>query len=138
MLRAQMMAEEKFSSMARQMGRWMDNVLGKGFHKFCPGEAWAPAVNLYEDQKCYCIVADLAGLQVEEIDLRTQQGLMILSGNRQTPSVPESLGSVRVHLMEIDHGPFCRSIELPEDADVDSVKACYRGGYLWMWIGKKA
>jgi HSP20 family molecular chaperone IbpA len=43
---------------------------------------------------------------------------------------------VRVHLMEIDHGGFCRDVELPEDVDRDKIRAHYRDGILWIEIPK--
>jgi len=132
------MAEDKFFSVTKHMGKWVEQILGRSFNRYCPGESWSPAVNVYEDDVSYTVVADLAGLRVEEIDLRVEKNLLVLSGDRQTPAQPDNTGPVRVRLMEIDHGPFCRSVELPENADQDSVQACYRGGFLWIRLAKRA
>jgi HSP20 family molecular chaperone IbpA len=43
---------------------------------------------------------------------------------------------MRVHLMEIDHGPFTREVELPPDADKAGISASYRNGMLWIEIPK--
>jgi HSP20 family molecular chaperone IbpA len=43
---------------------------------------------------------------------------------------------LRVHLMEIDHGPFTREVELPPDADKAGITASYRNGMLWIEIPK--
>ena len=43
---------------------------------------------------------------------------------------------MRVHLMEIDHGPFTREVELPPDADSAGITATYRNGMLWIEIPK--
>jgi HSP20 family molecular chaperone IbpA len=43
---------------------------------------------------------------------------------------------IRVHLMEIDHGSFCREVELPENVDRDLIRASYRNGMLWIEIPK--
>jgi HSP20 family protein len=43
---------------------------------------------------------------------------------------------MRVHLMEIDHGPFTREVELPPDADRAGITATYRNGMLWIEIPK--
>ena len=43
---------------------------------------------------------------------------------------------MRVHLMEIDHGPFTREVELPPDADKAGITATYRNGMLWIEIPK--
>jgi HSP20 family molecular chaperone IbpA len=39
--------------------------------------------------------------------------------------------------MEIDHGAFAREVELPPDADRESITANYRNGLLWIEIPKK-
>jgi HSP20 family molecular chaperone IbpA len=43
---------------------------------------------------------------------------------------------MRVHLMEIDHGPFTREVELPPDADKAGISATYLNGMLWIEIPK--
>ena len=127
--------EERISTIARQMSRWVDQVLGKGFH----GEAsvWTPAVNFYEGEKYYCIVVELAGVDPDKIDLRVENGVLTISGQRATPALPEDRRALRLLMMEIDHGDFSRSLKLPGDADDDAVSATYRCGYLWIRLPKK-
>jgi HSP20 family molecular chaperone IbpA len=43
---------------------------------------------------------------------------------------------LRVHLMEIDHGPFSREVELPPDVNHERIAATYRNGLLWIEIPK--
>jgi HSP20 family molecular chaperone IbpA len=132
--------EDKFNSVARQMSKWVDQVLGPTYHKYCPAETWKPSINIYEDRTHYCVVVDLAGVSGEEIDLRVAKGVLLLGGQRAVPEPPEPSGTVRLHLMEIDHGRFCREVKLPDNAEVedaDAVQASYRGGYLWITIPKK-
>ncbi len=45
-------------------------------------------------------------------------------------------GRIRVHLMEIDHGAFCRQVELPVDVLRDQITAQYINGMLWVEIPK--
>ncbi len=133
----QVMAEETFGSMARQMSKWVDHVLGPAYHYYRPAEAWAPAINLYEDEAQYYVVVDLAGLKAEQIDLHVEKGIMTISGERPAPLVPEIKGQVSLHLMEIDHGRFCRALKLPDNVDIDTIpNASYRNGYLWLRMPK--
>lgn len=129
--------EDRFGSMAKQMGRWVDQVIGKGFHKYSPDEAWSPAINLYEDDTHYCVVVDLAGVIAEEIELHPDGDVLVLAGYRQTPGVSEATGNVRLHHMEIDHGRFSRSLELPGDVDTEGIEAYYKSGLLWIRLPKK-
>ena len=130
--------EDKFASITKHMGEWVDQVLGTGFHKYRPSEAWSPTINLHEDETHYCIVVDLAGVEAEEIDLRPEGNILVLSGYRQSPGVTEATGSVRLHHMEIDHGQFSRSMEIPQDVDVDRIEAFYKQGLLWIRLPKKS
>lgn len=117
---------------------WAQSV-GLSYHRYCPAEAWTPAINLYEDGESYFLVMDLAGVKPKEIDIRVDdKGVLAIMGRRETPDVPSHGGAVKMHLMEIDHGRFCRSLDLPEDVDLDRVEASYRAGYLWVQVGKKA
>lgn len=132
------MSEDRFSSMARQMGRWVNHVLGQQYHRFCPSEGWTPAVNFTEGRDGYGVVVDLAGVQVESIELQIEAGVMTISGRREAPDSPAGPG--RVHLMEIDHGRFSRQIDLADDVDVDAavnLSASYSNGLLYIQLPKK-
>ena len=134
------LAEENPSSLAEQMSRWLDRVLGPEYHRYSPGDSWRPSVNLYEDDGSFYVVADLAGVRAESIDLRIDTGQLLLRGQRTSPR-PEAAGAekpLRAHLMEIDHGPFHRSLDLPASADADRIEACYRNGFLWVKVPKLA
>jgi HSP20 family protein len=124
-------------TMARQMSRWVDQVLGPGGSRFCPGEAWAPAVNVCEHPEEYCIVVELAGVRAEELDLRIEDDELTISGVRAAPGAPERGQTARLHMMEIDHGRFSRSLPLPGDVEPEGIEATYRNGYLWIRLPKK-
>lgn len=130
----------RFSSLSQQMGKWVEQVLGPGYHNYCPGEAWSPAINLCEDQTGYLLVVDLAGLADEEVNredfLGIDRGILVISGSRRTPGLDELAGSARLHHMEIDHGKFCRSIPLPQDIDATRIEATYKKGFLWVRMPK--
>ena len=138
-------AEEDFFAVAGEMSRWLDRVLGADFHRYRDRESWSPAVNLYEDDGAYLMVVDLAGVDPKTIDLRVEKHQLVLRGNRPAPRPPErshcrleAPDRVRMHMMEIDHGPFHRSLELPEQVDPSRIKACYRNGFLWVKMAKGA
>lgn len=130
----------RFVSVSGPMSKWVEKVLGSGYHEYRGDRAWLPAINVYEGPSEYAVVVDLGGVRGEEIQLHTENGMLLLSGQRPTPA-PRELGKpgrdVHIHLMEIDHGPFCRSIELPPDADENKIAASYRCGFLWVVIPKK-
>jgi HSP20 family protein len=130
-------AHDPRPSMAKHMKKWMDQVLGPAYRQYLPGEAWSPAVNLYEDDVAYHIVADLAGVSHKMIDIHVEQARLIISGDRPTPRPLQVEGLTQMHLMEIDHGMFSRSVEIPESVDKDRISATYRCGMLHIHLPKK-
>ena len=126
--------KDDFTSMDGGVNKWVDQVIGPAFRQFRAGETWSPSINLYECDHNYWVVVDLAGVVAEHIDIRVEEGKMLISGSRQAPRMPG--GTICMHLMEIDQGPFQRTLELPESVEAASIQACYRGGYLRIQIPK--
>lgn len=125
------------SSLTNHMKRLMDETVASGFRRYSSGETWRPSVNLYEDKRACYIVVDLAGVDYEKIDIRVHNGMLEMTGDRETPRPPEIEGFAHLHLMEIDHGTFCRKIHLPATIDTDRISAVYSVGYLWIDLPKK-
>lgn len=135
-------AQESFGSLARQMSKFIEQM-SKGYFGFSPGQTWTPSVNLYETDQAYLVCVDLAGVEKEKIDVTVDEHLLRLRGHRPVPTPAEDESAsehnrrLRVHLMEIDHGAFCREVELPDDVDKQRVSAHYREGMLWIELPKK-
>ncbi len=132
--------EQQFSNMVRQMGKMMDQMQ-KGYFNFYPAETWTPAVNLYENDIGYIVCVDLSGVDKEKIDLVVSEGQLKLRGQRAVPTTPEGgegrAKGLRVHLMEIDYGPFCREVGLPADVDQEKIRATYLNGMLFVELPRK-
>src|SRR4051794_21477912 len=151
-------SEHPFSHLARQANKLMDQMQ-KGFYVYST-ETWTPNVNLYETAASYLVCVDLAGVDKDKIDVEVAEQRLKLRGARAVPSFEEDADAaavggapppagggtgepdphqarrVRIHLMEIDHGPFSREVELPADADKAHITATYRNGMLWVEIPK--
>jgi HSP20 family protein len=131
-----------FGQIARQMTKIMEQAQ-KGYFNFCPSETWTPNVNLYETDAAYHVCVDLAGVDKDKIDVVVHDGRMTLKGTRPVPSCEQIEGDdshprrVRVHVMEIDHGAFCREVELPQDVFQEQIVAKYDNGVLWIHLPKK-
>lgn len=113
----------------------------KGCFSYLPNENWRPNVNLYENDKAYLVCVDLAGIGKEQIDVFVHEQTLRIRGDRAVPT-PEDYSEpqnarFRVHLMEIDHGPFSREVELPADVERDNISAIHRNGMLWIELPKK-
>ena len=142
-------ADPSFSNMSRQANRLIEQMQ-KAYFNFCPSETWTPSVNLYETADSYLVCVDLAGVEKEKIEVEVVAQVLKLRGTRAVPAHEEAASAaasaasghegrrVRIHLMEIDHGSFCREVELPEDVDRNRIAANYRNGMLWIELPKVA
>ena len=145
-------AEPSFTNITRQANKLMEQMQ-KSYFSYCPSETWTPSVNLYETEESYLVCADLAGVEKEKIDVEVVEQVLKLKGTRAVPTYEDAIAAashepgdaaaatgehrrVRIHLMEIDHGSFCREVELPEDVDRDRISANYRNGMLWIELPK--
>ena len=141
-------SDPPFSNLGR-VQKLTEQMMSKGYFNFCPSETWTPSVNLYETDGSYLVCVDLAGVDKEKIDIEVVDNQLTLKGQREVPmlvppsevhSPDDSAGTARrfrVHLMEIDHGSFCRQVELPEDVAREHITAQYLNGMLWIEIPKR-
>jgi HSP20 family protein len=136
-------SDPPFSNLGR-VSKLTEQMLQKGYYNFCPSETWTPSVNLYETDHAYLVCVDVAGVDKEKIDVEVLDNQLTLKGQREVPMFPPTGGPPdgpgarrpRVHLMEIDHGAFCRQVELPEDVLREQITAQYLNGMLWIEIPK--
>ncbi len=108
------------------------------FYQYCPVDSWRPAVNLYESPDSYFVCVDLAGVERDTIDVTARGNVLIISGTREHPRLAGACLELSIHLMEIDQGPFCRSVEIPSEVDVEAIRATYgSSGYLWIELPRR-
>jgi len=118
---------------ANPLGRTIVRVWRGQFGDFSPTECWAPPVNIYRLDHAMEICVDLAGVDPDAIDVRVEERLLIVRGVRHAPEPKrQRQAGMRIIAMEIDHGPFCREIPLPEQVDLARVTSEYKAGLLWV------
>lgn len=101
--------------------------------QFQPAEAWTPPVNVYQLNGDFVVCVDLSGVEPESIEVTVSPGVLTIRGLRETPDPRvKSNQSMRIMSMEIDHGPFCRHVRLPDDVDIKSAATDYHKGLLWI------
>jgi HSP20 family protein len=94
---------------------------------------WAPAVDITEDDKEFVIKAELAGLKREEVKVTVEDGVLSISGERQTEKEEKNK---KLHRVERSYGSFLRSFTLPEVADATKVNAEFSDGVLNVRVAK--
>jgi HSP20 family protein len=128
---------EEFSSLVRHMNSMVENAMGRQYFGFSPTDAWRPAVNLYETETAFLICVDLAGMDENDIEVSLDKSTLTIRGRRVSPMPPDGSRAVAVHLMEIDHGTFARTVEVPTNVEDASIRANYHVGMLWITLPKK-
>jgi HSP20 family protein len=81
------------------------------------------------------IFAFVPGIDPAGLEVRIEQGVLTLEGERRAEEIPEK---ATVHIDERFAGRFRRVVNLPEDADPNSVEAHYRDGVLHVRIARRA
>jgi HSP20 family protein len=114
-----------------RMRREMDELLGGVFERTGLSRrrvGFSPPVDVSytADPPRAIVTAELAGVEIDELDLEIQGRTLILSGRRGSPEVE---GDV-YQQVEIARGRFRRAIELAADVKADEAKASYEDGIL--------
>ncbi len=128
---------DPFDSLADQMDEMLEEISQRHFYHFSTRDAWEPAVNVYETADTFYVCLDLAGMDRDAIDVRADGSRLVIRGARSTPQPPDTEPPLSVHVMEIDSGPFRRSVELPADVDRARITARYREGILWIVLPRR-
>lgn len=119
-----------------KVNRIMDHFIQGTFFRFRPCDRWQPSINLYETDAMFSICVDLAGVDPKQVELHTEKNVIHVMGQRTTP-IPAGGASPRIHVMEIDHGPFYRAVSVPENVDMAKIDARYCQGLLWIDLPKR-
>jgi HSP20 family molecular chaperone IbpA len=87
-----------------------------------------PTVDCFftEDPPQLVVVVELAGIDLDSIELSVDEGALTVSGSRPRPRVP---GQV-YQQAEIEYGRFERRIPLGQDIDAAASHAAYEAGML--------
>ncbi len=94
-----------------------------------------PAVNFFETESEYLLIAELPGIVAQDVELTVAGGMLTISGDRNFPAeVPEEAYRRR----ERPHGPWQRSLSLPERIDEEQVSAEFSNGVLTIHLPKLA
>lgn len=96
---------------------------------------WTPSCNVSETTEEYRIEAELPGVKQEDLDVKVEDRVVTLRGERREEK--EEKGK-KYHRVESSYGSFMRSFTLPDDADEDTVTANYKDGLLSVRIARTA
>ena len=94
---------------------------------------WTPRVDVKESKDAYDVMADLPGLDKNDISISLHDNVLTLKGERKSEEKKENETS---YYAERTYGSFSRSFQLPTKVDSDKINAEYKNGVLHLSIPK--
>jgi len=95
------------------------------------GVSFMPRVDIFENEKELTLYADMPGIRPEDVDLRYEQGELVLHGRFQP-------GQRQGHslLREYDEGDYYRVFQIHESIDNSRIEATCKNGVLTIHLPK--
>jgi len=95
---------------------------------------WAPAVDIYETPNELVVKADLPEVNEKDIDVRVENNLLTIRGERKFEKSVSEENFLRV---ERTYGSFSRSFSLPSTLNAEAIAAEYKNGVLTITLPKR-
>jgi HSP20 family protein len=104
---------------------------------FRAGESvgWTPACDIYEDGEEIVVRAELAGVEPKDVDIRYENGVLTLKGQRK---LEMEENRENYHRVELSYGTFTRGFSLPASIDAEKIRAESKHGVLLIHMPKKS
>jgi HSP20 family protein len=93
-----------------------------------------PPVDVYEDEHNITVQAELPGINEKDVDVRLENNVLTLSGERRMENEQKQ---ENFHRVERSYGRFTRSFVLPSSADPERIHAQFENGVLKVTIAKR-
>jgi HSP20 family protein len=132
---AMMTRWEPFRDLARIQDE-MTRLFGED-RRFATGESvgWTPSCDIYEDEEGVSLRFELAGVDPKDVEVRFENGVLTLKGERKLEKEEKR---ENYHRVELNYGTFTRSFSLPGTVDAEKIRAESRNGVLTVTLPKKA
>ena len=89
--------------------------------------AWAPPVDIYEDDKAITLKVEAPGMDEKELDVSVEEGHLTIKGERKFENEEKE---ENFHRIERRYGSFQRTFALPSTVDAENISAKYEKGVL--------
>ena len=124
----------EFSTLQDRMNRLFRDSYGSE-DEALTSTAFAPPVDVYEDEHNITLKIEVPGIDEKEIDVRLENRTLSVHGERKFEKEEKEENFRRV---ERRYGSFTRTFTLPSTVDSENVTANYDKGVLKIKLAKKA
>jgi HSP20 family protein len=122
-------------SLREKMNRlFEDAVTSRGEEKDLVTSSWAPAVDIYEDEKELVLTAEVPGIEEKDIEIKLEDNTLSIHGERK---MEKETKEENYHRLERAYGSFYRSFTLPNYIDQEKIQAQHENGILKITMPKK-
>ena len=97
-----------------------------------PQPRWVPSFDILETDSEYVLRGDVPGIAQEDIEIRVEEGLLSVRGERSRPESDERLRNGGRAF-----GKFLRRFWLPDSVETDGARASYVDGVLEISLPKR-
>ena len=97
--------------------------------------AWAPAVDIYEDDNQLVLTVEVPGIEEKAIEIRVEDNTLSIRGERK---MEKETKEENYHRIERAYGSFYRSFSLPNYIDQESIRAEHENGVLKITLPKRS
>src|SRR5215467_6137265 len=125
----------EFTTLQDRMNRLFQQSFGEGREESLTTGAFAPAVDVYEDEHNVTLKIEVPGIEEKDLDIRVENNTLTVHGERKFEKEEKEENYRRV---ERQYGSFTRSFTLPNTVDTEHVQANYDKGILKIQLAKKA
>jgi len=126
----------EFTTLQDRMNRLFRNSFGpEAQDQSLSTSAFAPPVDVYEDEHNVTLKIEVPGIDEKDIDVRIENNTLTVHGERKFEKEEKEENFRRV---ERQYGSFTRSFTLPTTVDAEKVSAHYDKGILKVSLPKKA
>ena len=112
-----------------------DSVAAETQDQSLATSAFAPAVDVYEDEHNITLKLEVPGVDEKDINVNVENNTLTVHGERKFEKEEKEENFRRV---ERQYGSFTRSFTLPTTVDAEKVSANYDKGILKITLAKKA
>jgi HSP20 family protein len=125
----------EFSTLQDRMNRLFHDSFGDGREEALTTTAFAPPVDVYEDEHNVTLKIEVPGIEEKDIEVRVENNTLTVHGERKLEKDEKEENYRRV---ERQYGSFTRTFTLPNTVDTENVSANYDKGVLKIKLAKKA
>jgi HSP20 family protein len=114
-------------ALMREFTKEMDHAFSTSSGGELRPQVWMPAIEVNQANGNLVVTAELPGIKTEDVKVEVTDEALTIEGERKEEKKEEKEGLYR---SERSYGRFYRSIQLPEGAKTDQIKAEMNNGIL--------